>query len=104
MLGFKKKYNNVTSAQVQGWLNDTNYIIVDVRETFEFDRGHIPGAKHIPLGQMPKRIKEIDRSKNIVVVCASGGRSSNAARYLSEEGYNVSNLMGGMMAWAGPTR
>lgn len=104
MFGLKKKYENVTSQQVQGWIKDPNYTIIDVRESYEYERGHIPGAKLIPLGQIPKRINEIDKNKNIVVVCASGGRSSKAAGYLGNEGYKVSNMMGGMMAWSGPTK
>ena len=104
MFGLKKKYNSITSEQVQGLMKDANYIIIDVREAFEFEKGHIPGAKLLPLGQIPKRINEIDKEKSIIVVCASGGRSSNAANYLSQQGFDVSNMMGGMMAWAGPTK
>jgi len=104
MFGLKKKYENITSDQVKNYLKDSNYMIIDVRESFEYDRGHIPGAKLIPLGQIPKRLNEIDKNKNIIVVCASGGRSSNAASYLGNEGYKVSNMMGGMMAWAGPIK
>lgn len=104
MFGLKKKYENVTSEQVKGWMKDSNYMIIDVREAFEFQRGHIPGAKLIPLSQVPARLNELDKSKNIIVVCASGGRSTSAASYLGKEGYNVMNMMGGMMAWAGPVK
>ncbi|PKM50074.1 MAG: rhodanese-like domain-containing protein [Firmicutes bacterium HGW-Firmicutes-7] len=105
MLGFsKKKYSNITSEQVQGWMNDDDTIIVDVREEFEFKKGHIPQAKLMPLGTIPKNLSELNKSKKIIVVCASGSRSRSAASFLSDEGYQVYNLMGGMMAWSGPIK
>ena len=77
--------------------------IVDVREPHEFNSGHIPGAKHIPLGELQARHQEIDKNLETVVVCYSGGRSSIACNFLQGVGYsNLYNLMGGMSAWDGP--
>ncbi|MNG32760.1 putative adenylyltransferase/sulfurtransferase MoeZ [compost metagenome] len=75
--------------------------IVDVRESYEWISGHIPGAKHIPLGQIPERLGELDPKKETIVVCMSGGRSSRACEYLSHLGYKVINMKGGMSAWTG---
>ena len=76
--------------------------IVDVREPYEFENGHIPGAKLIPLGQLQTRVSEIVKSAETVVVCHSGGRSSVACDFLDQLGYqNIRNLMGGMSAWDG---
>ncbi|MBC7960881.1 MAG: rhodanese-like domain-containing protein [Vallitaleaceae bacterium] len=101
---FKKKYENITSQEVSNVMNHADVMIIDVRESHEYSRGHIPKAKLIPLGTIEQRLAEIDKSKKIIVVCASGGRSSRAASFLGSAGYQVSNMMGGMMAWAGPTK
>ncbi|MFD1177421.1 rhodanese-like domain-containing protein [Paenibacillus puldeungensis] len=75
--------------------------ILDVREPEEWAEGHIPGAKHIPLGQLYNRHVELDPEQEHVVVCRSGGRSAMACELLSEGGYNVINMVGGMLAWPG---
>ncbi len=76
--------------------------IIDVREPYEFEDGHIPGAKLIPLAQLQTRLDEIDKSEETVVVCHSGARSGVACDFLERVGYgNVRNLMGGMSAWDG---
>lgn len=75
--------------------------IIDVRETYEYDAGHIPGAALIPLGELPARLDEIPPDETVVVVCRSGNRSSQAQRFLAGEGFdNVHNMLGGMNAWA----
>lgn len=79
-----------------------NLQIIDVREPQEFEDGHIPGAKLIPLGQLDSRYQEIDPDQQAVIVCRSGGRSSVACDFLARAGYqNIHNLMGGMNAWSG---
>lgn len=76
--------------------------IIDVREPEEWISGHIPGARHIPLGQLPARIGELDRNAEFVVVCRSGGRSARACEYLAQRGYRAINMTGGMSEWTGP--
>ncbi len=74
--------------------------ILDVREPFEHQIGNI-GGKLIPQNDVPRRLGEIDREREIVVHCKSGGRSQRIAEYLHQSGYaNVSNLVGGIVAWA----
>ncbi|WP_435923858.1 rhodanese-like domain-containing protein [Paenibacillus sp. DYY-L-2] len=75
--------------------------IVDVREPQEWEEGHIPGAKHIPLGQLPERFRELEEDREWFVVCRSGGRSGLACELLSEYGYNAVNMTGGLLAWRG---
>lgn len=74
--------------------------VIDVREDEEAAAGIIPGAKHIPLGQLPERHGEIERSSEIVLVCRSGNRSGRACDYLSSLGFaGLKNMSGGMLAW-----
>jgi rhodanese-related sulfurtransferase len=75
--------------------------ILDVREPDEWESGHIPGAKHIPLSVIAKALSELDPKKETFVVCRSGGRSSMACDFLSSMGYNVVNMPGGMLEWPG---
>ncbi|NOU93606.1 rhodanese-like domain-containing protein [Paenibacillus sp. LMG 31456] len=78
-----------------------NVTIIDVREPDEWETGHIPGAKHIPLGQIARALNEVDRKQEAVIVCRSGNRSSQACEFLSSMGYNVINMLGGMSKWSG---
>ncbi len=75
--------------------------MIDVREDDEVAQGKIPGAKHIPLGEIPERLDEMDKNNHYYMVCRSGGRSSKASKFLQHEGYDVTNVDGGMQAWDG---
>ena len=75
-------------------------LVVDVRQNAEWKRGHIEGAVHIPLRQLPSRMRQLPSGKTIVTVCASGHRSAAAARTLARAGHDVCNLRGGMSAWS----
>lgn len=75
--------------------------VIDVRENFEVEEGMIPGAVHIPLGSIPERTGELDASKPYIVVCKAGGRSASACDYLAAQGFDVTNLEGGMLAYDG---
>jgi len=75
--------------------------MIDVREEEEVEQGKIPGAVHIPLGELPYRMNEIDKDKQHVLICRSGGRSGKACQFLSQQGYDVINLVGGMLDWEG---
>lgn len=75
--------------------------VVDVREDDEVATGKIPGAKHIPLGQIPERLEEFDENEHYYMVCRSGGRSGRACQFLTEMGYHVTNMAGGMLEWEG---
>jgi rhodanese-related sulfurtransferase len=75
-------------------------VLLDVREDDEWQRGHAPGAQHIPLGDVPARIGEIDTDKQLYVICHAGGRSLRVSQYLQRNGYEPINVDGGMLAWA----
>lgn len=74
--------------------------IVDVREVHEYRDGHIEGSTLIPLGILPYRLDEVDRDKEVVLVCRSGNRSSEACQILRDRGFrNVKSLQGGLSSW-----
>lgn len=75
--------------------------IIDVREDFEVEEGMIPGAVHIPLGEIADRAGELDQAKPYILVCRAGRRSENACQILEEKGFDVTNLEGGMTAYDG---
>ncbi|GAB4074007.1 rhodanese-like domain-containing protein [Barrientosiimonas marina] len=81
--------------------NKENVNVIDVREDDEVAQGKIPGAKHIPLNDIPDRLNELDENSHYYMVCRSGGRSGKASDYLESEGYDVTNVDGGMLAWNG---
>jgi rhodanese-related sulfurtransferase len=83
---------------------DESVIVLDVREHDEWQRGHAPGARHIPMGEVPGRLAEIDPDARLYVVCHLGGRSQRVAEYLARNGYTPTNVSGGMAAWAAAGR
>ncbi|HPY80174.1 MAG TPA: rhodanese-like domain-containing protein [Bacilli bacterium] len=76
--------------------------IIDVREDYEFTEGHIPGAINIPMSTFIKNIDQLEKYSHYYVVCYSGARSDIAARYLDKQGYNATNVLGGMSIYKGP--
>lgn len=105
----KLQIENLTPQQVQDELAKGNVILIDVRESEELKQnGRIEGAVHAPRGMlefyadptMPYYKPEFDKSKRIILHCASGGRSALAAITLKEMGFtNVAHLDGGLKAW-----
>ncbi len=74
--------------------------VVDVREDWEWASGHIAGATHIPLGQLPARLGELDGTDEVYFICHLGGRSEMATRFAREHGLTgATNVQGGMDAW-----
>ena len=74
--------------------------LLDVREPWEYQAGHVPGAQLIPLGELEQRVKEVPRDRPVLAICHSGQRSLAAAGYLQQLGYtSVSNVDGGTAAW-----
>lgn len=88
----------VTLDQVDAHLRDGRPVI-DVREAGEYVGGHIPGARLVPMGQLPARVHELDKSAPVFVVCASGGRSAAMTHVLSNAGFEAYSVAGGTSAW-----
>jgi rhodanese-related sulfurtransferase len=74
-------------------------VLLDVRERDEWQAGHDPRARHIPLNEIPLRVAEIPSDSEVIAICRSGGRSRQAAEWLVTQGFTVVNLSGGMRAW-----
>ncbi len=75
-------------------------VLLDVREDWELAIARIDGALHMPMGQVPDRLAELDPGEPVVVMCRSGGRSATVAGYLLQQGFrDVRNLAGGILAW-----
>ncbi|EHO51728.1 rhodanese-like domain-containing protein [Lentilactobacillus kisonensis] len=98
MLFFKFKQISTAKLQKQLSMKPT---IVDVREENEYQDGHIPGAKNWPLSQITRGIDEPNYPQPWYLICRSGHRSKEAATILSDDGYKVIAVKGGMNAWQG---
>jgi rhodanese-related sulfurtransferase len=91
--------SQITAAQAAE-KRDQGAFILDVREPDEWAQMHIPGATLIPLGELPDRLNEIPKDKEIVVVCRSGNRSARGRDILLNAGFtNVTSMTGGMTQW-----
>ncbi len=92
-------YDEIYPDDVAAWL-EQGAQIVDVRETWEYGAGHVPGSVNIPLDELVGRISEL--KEPLVLVCASGNRSGMAAQYLTQRAgmKKVANLVGGVYLWA----
>jgi hydroxyacylglutathione hydrolase/adenylyltransferase/sulfurtransferase len=73
--------------------------MIDVREPHEFEAGHLPGARPVPLGELTAAAPTIDRDTPVVFVCLSGGRSTMAAQAFRAAGYEAYSLDGGTREW-----
>ena len=73
--------------------------VLDVREDDEWTAGRIEGAVHIPLGELDRRVSELDRNRPVVTVCRSGGRAGKAAGLLGAAGLDAEVMDGGMTQW-----
>jgi molybdopterin/thiamine biosynthesis adenylyltransferase/rhodanese-related sulfurtransferase len=98
----KSEIDEIDVSRARELFTSDSPAIVDVRERSEWDEGHIPGAVHVPRGHLESRIEAAvpDRSRPVVVYCASGSRSAFAAKTLEELSYeNVVSLTGGFTDW-----
>ena len=94
----------MTAPELAAWLADPSReqpLLLDVRENWEFETCHIAGSTLIPMHLIPVRVGEIDDDRDIVCICHHGARSMQVAAFLERNGFsNVTNLTGGVHAWA----
>ncbi len=92
----------LTAEQLKEYIdNDTSLVLLDVRDTWEYEICHINSSINIAMTDIPLTLQEIDSEKTIVVICHHGMRSFQVAQYLESEGFNdIMNLEGGIASWA----
>lgn len=73
--------------------------VIDVREPAEFEQARLGGSELIPLGTVPERVDDFRGDGPTYVICRSGGRSMKACEFLAQQGVDVVNVSGGLMAW-----
>lgn len=100
LFGGGSSLQSVSAAEARRLQLEEGAVLVDVRETHEWQSGHAPQAKHIPLGTLEQKMGQLPKDKTIIVTCASGMRSRTGSKRLLANGYpRVLNLSGGMNAW-----
>ncbi|MFV0557562.1 MAG: rhodanese-like domain-containing protein [Enterococcus sp.] len=94
-------YNSIFIDEFSQQAKRTALAIVDVRELAEFQNGHIPTAQNLPLSSLTTTYQKLDKETPYYIICHAGGRSAQASDFLAQQGYDVTNVMGGMSAWKG---
>ena len=94
---------SVGSDSWESWVADKDAIVLDVREPREWALGTLPNAVKIAQGDIVGKLDDLDKAQPILCVCRSGSRSSNVAKFLAFNGYEVANLEGGLKGLGMPT-
>jgi rhodanese-related sulfurtransferase len=89
----------IPAAEAQQRVEQGRALLLDVREAFELDQVRVPGAVHIPLGGLGTRGQDIDRDRQVAVICRSGNRSTMAVQHLRQLGIDAVNVAGGLIGW-----
>ncbi|MFT5532261.1 MAG: rhodanese-related sulfurtransferase [Candidatus Paceibacteria bacterium] len=96
--------HHLTAPELHAWLADASRpapLLLDVREPWEFETCHLAGAVPMPMRSIPARLAELDDEIPVVCICHHGSRSMQVAHFLEQQGFTeVTNLTGGMHAWA----
>ena len=106
---YDSEFEDITAEELKQFIkshNEKEYLIVDVRQPDEYTKGHIPGAKFIPLNELLSDFSGLPANRDVIFYCHSGGRSLAAASMFSEEGISektIYNLKGGILSWEGRT-
>ncbi|MCY3415127.1 MAG: hypothetical protein INQ03_25975 [Candidatus Heimdallarchaeota archaeon] len=92
---------SLTPSEVNRMLGNDEVLVIDVREKFEIEAAAISNFIHIPMLEIPDRLDELPRDKDIAVLCHTGSRSGRVTLFLHQMGFlNVSNIQGGIERWA----
>lgn len=95
-----KGIRNISTAELKSELKNKEKQFIDVRTPNEFNTNHIKEFKNIPLVDLQKKASDLSIDKEVIVICQSGMRSSNASRVLKKMGFKyITNVKGGMSAW-----
>jgi len=94
-------YNSVSMNDFEALNKQKKLEIIDVREVEEFQAGHVPNAKNYPLSRLNEDYLNLADEQEYYVICRSGKRSELACQFLAQQGFEVSNVLGGTIAWSG---
>ena len=98
-----KSMNSEEAKEFMSGKTQDEFTLLDVRQPGEYEKNHIPGSKLIPIGELDKRLDEIDPRKPVLTYCAIGGRSRVASQMLAGKGFDqVINMSGGIKSWDDP--
>jgi rhodanese-related sulfurtransferase len=87
-------------ARARDMLSDGDAQVVDVRADYEYETGHLPGARHVPLERLESEAEGLDRSRPVILYCRGGNRSAMAAEAFRNSGWDAYSIAGGLVAWA----
>jgi rhodanese-related sulfurtransferase/peroxiredoxin len=93
---------DITPLEARSLLDtpEGGWLLIDVRTRAEFDAGHAPNARHIPVDELPHRHAELGQARRLIFVCAAGGRSAQASEFMVSVGATeICNVVGGMSEW-----
>jgi rhodanese-related sulfurtransferase len=99
-MAFEQTGRDLTAQRVAEMMESGEAQVVDVREPYEYDAGHIAGVMHIELEHLAARAGEIDKDRPVVFQCRLGRRAALASEAFAASGYDAYNLAGGIQAWA----
>ena len=99
MSGLAAPEHELTPQRLAEVLQDEHWQVIDVREPYERDAGHLAGTRHIELAQLTARAESVDRERPVVFYCRVGSRSSMAMQAFRAAGYDAYNLTGGIVNW-----
>lgn len=91
----------ISATEAHQRIQQQGALLLDVRETFELAQVRVPGAAHIALGELATRHDELDRDRQVAVICRSGNRSTMAVQQLRQLGIDAVNIAGGLIGWHG---
>jgi len=94
-------FNNINTTQLMDLVEKGQAKVIDCREEYEYEEGHIPGAILMPTSDFLAHINLINKTEHYYVICLTGARSQMVSRYLDQQGYKVSNVVGGMISYRG---
>lgn len=94
------RQSDIDPAELAEWMaHDSELQVIDVREDYEREAGHIAGTAHIPMNELTGRAGEIDRERPVVFYCRVGVRSDMAAQAFRASGYRALSMSGGLVRW-----
>ena len=94
----------VTPEHTAAALADGSAQVIDVREPYERDAGHVPGSEHVELQELPSRADDVDRDRPVIFTCRTGSRSLMAAQAFRRAGYDAWSMAGGLEQWVAEGR